>query len=107
MVDAQQLSPHQSRGWPVGDANRQVDMIVDQIHLTILKQQLHIHLGITAQKLRHMRVNHDSAYRFRDADAHHSLGLISELATDFHDGSGGVDHLLAALEDLLATVAQT
>ncbi|MNG19200.1 hypothetical protein D3C84_1033350 [compost metagenome] len=54
-----------------------------------------------------MRVNHDSAHCLRDADAHHSLGLISELATDFHDGSGGVDHLLAALEDLLATVAQT
>ncbi|MNG40426.1 hypothetical protein D3C84_1290070 [compost metagenome] len=59
-------------------------MIVDQIDLAILKQQLHIHLGITAQKLRHMRVNHDSAYRFGDAEAHYPLGFIRELTTDFH-----------------------
>ncbi|MNC84250.1 hypothetical protein D3C75_1387030 [compost metagenome] len=60
-------------------------MIVDQIHLTILKQQLHIHFGIPAQKLRHMRVNHDSAHRFRHADTHHALRFIRELAADLHD----------------------
>ncbi|MNP08247.1 hypothetical protein D3C76_1003070 [compost metagenome] len=59
-------------------------MIVDQIDLAVLKQQLHIHLGITPQELRHVRMNHDSAHRFRHADTHPPLGFIRELTTDFH-----------------------
>ena len=61
MVDGQQLPSHQTGGWLIGDSDGEINMVVDQIHLPILKQQLHIHFGITAQKLRHMRVNHESA----------------------------------------------
>ncbi len=90
----------------IGDANRQIDVIVDQIHLAILEQQLHIHLGITPQKLRHVWVYHKSTHCLGHAETDQPLCFIGELAADFHHRSGGVDHLLATLEHLFATVAQ-
>ncbi|MNI73104.1 hypothetical protein D3C73_1290830 [compost metagenome] len=106
VIDGQQLPPDQAGRRMIGDANRQVDMIVDQIHLAILEQQFHIHLGVTPQKLRHVRVYHESPHRLGHADADQPLGFIGELAADFHHRPGGVDHLLATLEHLFATVAQ-
>ncbi|MNL49833.1 hypothetical protein D3C87_1727940 [compost metagenome] len=81
-------------------------MIVDQINLAILQQQLHIDFGITAQKLRHVRMNHDPAHRFWHTETYDPFGLIGKLTTDLHHRTGSVDHLLAPLEHLFPTVAQ-
>ncbi|MNY30193.1 hypothetical protein D3C86_1642870 [compost metagenome] len=106
MVDGQQLPSHQTGGWLIRDANRQVDVVVDQVDLTVLEQQLHIDFGVTPQKFRHMRMNHEPPHRFRHADAHQPLRFVGELAADFHHRPGRADHFLATLEHFLATVAQ-
>ncbi|MNG07527.1 hypothetical protein D3C84_908330 [compost metagenome] len=106
VVDGQQLPPHQPRGRAIGNANGQVDMIVDQVNLAILQQQFYIDLGVTAKKFRHVGMNHESSHRLRHADPHQPFGLLGELTTDFHHRTGGADHLLTPLEHFFTAIAQ-
>ncbi len=107
MVNGQQLPPDQSGRWPIRDTNRQIDMVVDQIDLSVFEQQFDIDLGVTPQKLGHVRMNHETPHRFRYADPHQAFRFMGELAADFHHRSGSADHLLTTLEDLFAAVTQT
>lgn len=44
------MSPHQARRWSVGDANGQVHLIVDQIHVAIFEFQLNVYFRIANQE---------------------------------------------------------
>ena len=63
VLDGQQLAAHQSGRRPVGDANGQVDVLVDQIDIAVFQQQLHVHRRIAAQEVGHVRMDHRAAHR--------------------------------------------
>lgn len=52
-------------------------------------------------------MHHKTPHRLGHADPHQALGLVGELAADFHHRARRVDHLLATLEHFFAALAQT
>ncbi|MNH11212.1 hypothetical protein D3C79_707210 [compost metagenome] len=53
-----------------------------------------------------MRVQHEAAYRFGDADADQAFRFYGTLAADFHHRMRGVQHAAAAQEGFFALFAQ-
>ena len=74
MVYSHQLAADQPGRRAIGDAQRQIDPIVDQIHVAIFQPQPHVHLRVAAQELRHVRMQHEAAHRLGHADADQPLG---------------------------------
>ncbi len=101
-----QLTPHQPRGRLVGNAQAQVNVVIDQVNIAIFQNQLHINPGIAPQKLGHMRVNHIAAHRFGHADPDQPFGLLGKAPAQIHHRLRCARHLKAALEHFFAPLAQ-
>lgn len=106
MVYSHQLAADQPGRRAIGDAQRQIDPIVDQIHVAIFQPQPHVHLRVAAQELRHVRMQHEAAHRLGHADADQPLGLHGAAPADRHDRVGRRQQGAAVRKRLFAAFAQ-
>ena len=51
----------------MGDAQRQIDTVIDKIENPILKAQTDVDLRVAAKKLQHQRMNDKPSHGFRHA----------------------------------------
>ena len=106
MLDQKQLATHQARRRLIGDAHAQIHVVVDQIDVAVLQNQLHIDLGISPQKLGHVRMHHVAPHRLGHADANQPFSLLAIATAEVHDRLRCPHHLLATLEHFLAHITQ-
>ena len=106
MLDREQLAPHQPRWRLVGNANAQVNVVIDQIDITILEDQLHINLGVTAQKLGHMGMYHIPPHGLGHAQANEPLGLPGKTPAQVHHRLSRTGHFIATFENLFTCIGQ-
>ena len=97
----------QTRGRGIGDAQRQINTVIDKIQRAIFQPQADIHLRVAMEKRHHQRVDHKAADGFRYAER--QLSLSDRLAT-----AGGIyrlprrfQHLLGMLIHCFPGIAQS
>jgi hypothetical protein len=91
----------------VGDADGQVDVLVDQVDLAVFQQQLHVHRRVTAQELGHVRMDHRAAHRLGHRQPDDTGRCLVELTADLQHRPGGANHVAATPIDLLPRLRQT
>ncbi|BFO10882.1 hypothetical protein GGER_33920 [Serratia rubidaea] len=106
VLNLHQSAANQARRWAVGDAQRQIHAVVNQIHIAVFQPQAHVHLGVALQKGRHMRMQHKAADRFRYADADQSFRFGMVLPAEAEHRLGRRQHLPAVLQGALSRFAQ-
>ena len=90
----------------MGNTQRQINTIINQIQIAVLKPQTDVHAGVAGEKFRHQRVNHKTPDGFWHAEGQFSLSHLLRTAGGVHRQARRFQHLLRVRIHRFAGITQ-